>query len=725
MTTSSTPSRRWRPTRRGFLLGMGIAGGSLALGISLGLPRLRTVVLGTIDSGSYTLLPDMDAWLWFEIGPDSRMKLYVNKIEMGQGVHTALAQIAAEELGVDWAYWDVVQATTAIGPPDPMGTLGSISVQSLYEPLRQTAAHLRVMLLDRAAHLLEVPRFHVQLQDHYAVDTQGNQRIALWDLVSSPWEWQVPDEERDRKAVADFTVIGQSMPRVDLKAKVTGQAIYGYDARLPSMQYGAVLRPPTLEGRMQQVDTWAVRNDPDIHIVQRDQFVGVVAPSRLRARQALQQLDVTWDPGRPWNQAALEAMVRVDREGDGAVTLQTIGNAASALAEATSLEVEYSTPFALQSPMEPQTALADVQPDRTRAWVSTQLPETTRQAVAEATGHELEDVEIIPTYLGGGFGRKMGNDVAREAALLSQATGVPVHVGWDRSEELRSGFMRPPTHHRLFARLDAGRIQAWEHHQASGDVLLSFFPPVAAAALGADIGALRGARIHYAVPNRRVLAWRRQLPVPTGSWRGLGLFANIFALESFMDEMAQVVGQDPVQFRLDHLANDDTGQRLRQALTRVADEAGWGRNLPEDHAQGVACCIDNGTVVAMIAEVSAADTTGQYPRIHKITAVMDCGLVINPDGARAQLEGNIMWGVSATLMETVRIEEGRILPGNFDLYPILAMEQAPQIQALLQVTGEKPYGVGEPAIGPVPAAITNAWFALTGQRVRHLPMEHV
>lgn len=714
---------RWRLTRRGFLLGVGVVGGGLAVGVAVGLPRLRTLAFDAIaaDPGYDAEASDLPPWAWFEVLPDSRIQLYVAKVEMGQGIHTALAQIAVEELGLPWADLTVVQATTSQGPPDPRGTFGSMSVLAMYEPLRKAGAILRDILLAQAAIILQADGADLRIQDRHVVSVGDDRKLPLWDLAATADVWQEPETPPVLKPAADFVTIGQSVPRVDVPDKVTGKAVYGYDARLPDMQYGAILRAPDLEGRLRSVDVWAVRDQPDVRVVRQGQFVGVVAPTRTRARQALQQLDAAWEPGRPWNQAALEAMVAVGYDEDGAVTIQTVGDARKQLAAATHHTAEYRTPFAVQTPMEPQAALADVQPDRVRVWVSTQLAERTRQLVAKAMERKIEDVEVIPTLLGGGFGRKMGDDVAVEAARLSQAAGVPVHVGWDRTEELQWGFLRPPTHHRLFARMEQGRIQALEHRQASGDVLFPFLPGGVATALGADFGATRGARINYAIPHRRTLAWRRKLPVPTGSWRGLGLFPNTFALESFMDEIAHAEGQDPLQFRLDHLGDSEEDQRMRNVLTLVADKANWGGNLPAGHAQGLACCLDTGTAVAQIAEVALVEGDTPSLAVRRVTAAMDCGLAINPDGAQAQLEGNVVWGVSATLLETARIEEGRIVAGNFDLYPILSLAETPVIEAYVHSSGDKPYGAGEPGIGPVPAAIANAWFRLTGQRVRRLP----
>lgn len=722
----SSSRRRWRPSRRGFLIGVGALTAGLALGIHFGLPEAQLRIAERLEkSQPRDAFPD-DPALWFEVLPDNRVRLFLIKMEMGQGVHTALAQIAAEELAVAWEQLEVVAASTNQGPVDSMGTANSSSVSSLWGPLRRAGATLREMLRRQGAAQLGVTLAQTVAKDG-GVEVVGDagQRLTYGAIVAGvadPKAWQVPEEEPPLKPDGEMRFVGQSMPRLDLPAKVTGQARYGYDVRLEGMRYGAVARPPTLEGKLRSARPGSAPEMPGVEKVVIDgDFVGVVARSRAEAAAARNKLALAWDAGRLWQQEELEAMVTV---GDsGGVSIQREGDAPGYLARTAPLVAEYRTPFAFHATLEPQAALADVQADRARVWVSTQGPHVLHKDIAAAIGLKPEQVEVIPTYLGGGFGRKIEATVAVEAARLSQASGLPVHVGWDRSEEMRHGFLRPPTHHRLRGALDEnGRIVALEHQQASGEVAFGFLPGVAATVLGADFGAWRGATIQYDVPNRHVVTWVHKLPVPTGWWRGLGLLANIFALESFMDELAYAAGADPLAFRLSHLPNSFRGERMRATLEAVAELAGWGDPLPDDRARGVACSVDADTIVAQVAEVSLDEARGQV-RVHRIHAAMDCGRVINPDGATAQLQGGIMMGVGSTLLEEARIEDGRIAAGNFDSYPLLTMREAPQIQTVLLEAGDgQPRGVGEPPVGPVAAAIANALFALTGQRVRRLPI---
>jgi isoquinoline 1-oxidoreductase beta subunit len=558
----------------------------------------------------------------------------------------------------------------------------------------------------------------------FAVQDDPSKRRDFADIVSAKTgDWEAPEVAPALKDPGQFRYIGQPMARRDFEAKLTGQAVYGYDARLDGMKYGAVARPPTLNARLKSASPGSAGEMPGVQkVVIADDFAGVAADTRSQAQAAVAQLQVEWDPGHPWQQAELEAMVTV---GNGsAVTIQREGDTGGSLRGETTLSTEYRTPFAVHAHLEAQAALADVQATSVRVWCSTQAQSSVLSAVAKALSVDEKTVEVIPTYVGGGFGRKVGDEVAIEAARLSQAAGVPVHVGWTRTEDMRYGYFRPPTHHQLAARLaTAGNLLAIEHRQASGDVAFAFLPNFLAPIMGADFGAYRGALIRYAVPNKQTVAYRTELPVRTGWWRGLGLLANVFAVESFMDELAHAAGVDPLEFRLRHLdATVPAQARLMAVLHAAADLAGWNTAAPAGRARGLACCLDVDTAVAMVAEVSVDSATGKI-RVHRVSAAMDPGLVVNPDGARAQVEGNIMWGVGSALIEELTIKDGQVQAGNFDLYPLLTMKEAPDVDVVLLEAGDgRPRGVGEPPIGPVAAAIANAVFALTGARLRQLPM---
>ncbi len=725
-TPAKPDKRRWKVSRRGFLIGAGVVGGGLLLGIRFGWPEAQLKIAEMADNASAGFgRVSSDPFAWFEVLSAGQVRLLLTKVEMGQGVKTALAQIAAEELGIPPSELDVQFATTSQGFADSAGTAGSSTVSSLFQPLREAAATLREMLRAEAAKALSVPADALVAQGRSFVSrTDASKRIEFGQLVKDKSNWETPKTPPTLKSREAWEFIGRPMQRLDIPDKVTGKAVYGYDMRVEGMLYGAVLRPPTLEARLRSAQPGRAASMPGVKQVVIDlpnQFAGVVAASRVAAQNALAALDVTWERGKLWEQEEIDRIVTA---GDsGGTTIQRAGDAPAQLSKGVTLSAEYRTPFAVQTPLEAQAALADVKADRATVWVSTQSQFSARRSVAQAIGLKEEQVEIAPTLLGGGFGRKSGsNEVAVEAARLSKAAGAPVHVAWTRQEEFQNGFVRPSTHHRLLARLGNGKVEAMEHHQASGDVLFSFFPQIARTAVGADFGATRGAMIRYGIPHRRVVAHRKDLPVRTGPWRGLGLLPNTFAVESFMDELAVALEQDPLALRLSLLPGDTWGRRMKAVLTAAAEKGGWGTPAPQGRARGIACCSDVDTVVAQVAEISLDRASGKIS-VHQIALAMDCGLAINPDGIRAQAEGGVMWGVSSALIEEMRVEKGEVQPRNFDAYPLLTIKDAPNVDVtLLDTLGDgKPRGVGEPPMGPTAAAIGNAFFHLTGKRLRQIP----
>lgn len=663
---------------------------------------------------------------WIEVLPDNRIRLYVPKAEMGQGTHTGLAQIAAEELEVPLDRLEVVHASTRQAENKYRGTFGSTSISSLYGPMRQAAATMREMLRTEASARLGVtPEQLVPRDGVFELASDSSRTIPYSELVQGNPKWQMPRTPVALKSPDQFKLIGRSLPRVDAPAKVTGRAIYGQDARLEGVLYGAVVRPPTIEARMISAQTGKAESMPGVvKVVIEKDFAGVVARSRTQARAARDAIEVLWDKGRLWQQSDLEAQVTVG--GPHGVNVQRKGQARSVLAENTTLSAEYRTDLVAHASLETQAALAVVTSEGARVWTSTQAETIAAGQVAKALGMRTRQVEVIPTYLGGGFGRKAGSNLissaAIEAARFSRAVNAPVHVSWDREEEFRNGYVRPMTHHQLSAKLIGGRIEALDWREASGDVIIGFGPEAMAHIIGFDPGATRGAWIYYSIPNQDVTVWRRRLPLPTGQWRGLGYMPNSFPIESFIDEAAHAAGLDPLQFRLDHLPADEYGNRMTAVLKAAAERARWGEAGPAGHGQGIACCYYHGTVVAEVVDISLDEATGQI-RLHRVVTALDCGLVINPDQVRGQVEGSIVMGASSALMEELTVKDGRLVVGSFANYPFFTMMEAPEIETiLLETPGCEPSGVGEPPIGPIAPAIANALFALTGVRMRRLPM---
>ena len=694
-------------------------------GFPAGQRRIASAMAGSFSLGAKPLNP----LLWIEVLPDDRIRLFVPKAEMGQGAHTGLAQIVAEELEVPLERLEVVHASTRQAENKYRGTFGSTSISSLYGPMRQAAATLREMLRAEAAENLKVTSEQLVAHDGcFELVGEPTRSISYSELVRSNPNWQqrqIPKTPAVLKNPNQFKLIGRSLPRVDAPAKVIGRAIYGQDAHVDGMLYGAVVRAPTIEARMLSAQAGKAESMPGVvKVVIEKGFAGVVARSRAQARAARDAIEVTWDTGRLWQQSDLEALVTVG--GPHGVNLKRQGRVNAHMAGSTTLSAEYRTNLVAHASLETQAALAVVTASGARVWTSTQAETISAGQVAKALGIKANQVEVIPTFLGGGFGRKAGSNLissaAVEAARLSRAADAPVHVSWDREEEFRNGYVRPITHHQLSAKLSGGKIEALDWREASGDVLIGFAPEIMGRILGFDPGATRGAWIYYNIPNHEITAWRRRMPLPTGQWRGLGFLPNSFPIESFMDEAAHAVGKDPLQFRLDHLPADEAGRRMAAVLNAAAERAGWGKATPAGHGHGIACCSYHGTVVAEVADISLDEATGQI-QLQRVVAALDCGRVINPDQVRAQIEGSIVMGASNALMEQLAVKDGRLAVGSFANYPFFTMLDAPEIETILVENPDRaPSGVGEAPIGPIAPAIASALFALTGVRMRRLPL---
>ena len=718
------PPRRRRLTRRRFLIGAASGAGLLLVGAPIALDRGRPFLAEQVLERGIGDPEIPEPMVWFELTP-AGVTLHVPKIEMGQGIHTALAQIALAELPLlDADTLAVVQADTRRGfAGGTMFTFGSTSVSSLYQPLRTAAAAVREMLLADAAERLGADRQQLAMTPgEISVFGQAT-AVSVAEIVRDhEGTWEPPE---DADLLTDPSAPIPDLPRVDMRDKLTGSAVYGYDARLPGMRYGAVARPPRFGAELvsAQAPDWFADEGVELVLDLEAGFAGVVAPSRTLAWNARDALDTAWSGGTTASTEDLEAALDAE---DGAVIRRT-GNLREALADGTVVEAAYRTPYAAHAHLEPLAALATVTPAtddapaQVEAWVPTQAPDTVIDQTRELLGDDAE-VVVHVTYLGGSFGRKGSQDAALEAVRLSRAAGVPVHVGWTREEDLRHGLYRPPTHTRLRGTVGTeGRIRGVEQHSSSGDIIwaVAGLPEFVRGTLGFDPGTLLGQFLPYDLPAYRVHNQRQQLEVPTGPWRGLGLLPNVFATESFVDELALAAGVDPLAFRLDHLPATETGDRLAAALRAAAEESGWDTPPEPGRGRGIACSVEHDTVVAQVAEVSV---TGGEITVHRVVCVVDPGLVISESGARLQSVGSVVMGLSSALLEHLPIADGAVLPGNVDGYPILPLDRTPPIDVTLVESSEVPHGLGEPVLGPVAAAVANAVAAATGERLRTLPL---
>jgi isoquinoline 1-oxidoreductase beta subunit len=714
-------TKTWRLTRRKFLIGLGTLTGGVAVGLPLGLPYLRRQAFQFLSQGgppSGNI--DGEFQLWFEFTDQNLLNINVAKVEMGQGAHTALGQLAAEELEVPWENVRVFQAGTLLGPTDSFGTGGSSSVSGLFIPLRQLAANYRFMLTQAAEEHLNNT---VTLNKGVFVDPGGNE-ITLSAASRLEREWVAPETDAPLKSINDFKLIGKSVPRVDIVSKLTAQPMYSYDMKSSNntTYYGAVARPPVVGAQMQDVDANQAKSlERVISIVLQENFVGVVAEDRETAIDAIRAININWKLPRLIENDDIDLLL--DPDSNNAIELKRVGDSSSALEDSNTISAEYSTPLAATAPLEPQSSLAELGDDGIMyVRTPTQFPNQTTSAVAEAIGFDEDKVDVTPTYLGGGFGRRQRAESAVEAAILAIESGLPVHIGWTRSDEFLFDRFRPPTKHKLRGILNTqGTIEALEHRQSSGDVLFSELPEIAGSIAGSDFGATRGIDSIYNIPNLKLYAHRAKLPIATSAWRGLGLLANTFANESFVDELAFHANQDPLQFRLDHL-DGETGSLVRNALLHVAKMSKWKelqQSTKEGSGMGIACCIDYGTIVAQVVQVEINKDTISVP---KVWSVMDSGLVVNPNGAKNQVEGNIIWGLGSALKEEITFNKGTPSAKNFGDYQLLRIDESPEIFVDLLPSDRPPQGVGEPAIGPIPAALANAIFAATGKRIRKLPL---
>jgi len=707
-------------SRRKFLVRAGIGVG-LLVGTTYCLP-IRRKIAETVNTAESPYLGSTDEpQIWFEIKPDNSILFHCPKVEMGQGTFTGLAQIAADELEVGIEQIQVVHAASSSGNIDQFATGGSTSIASLWMPLRELAATMRVMLVNAAAAQLGTAVSGLTTLN--GLISGSGKSITFGEVVQAVTKWEVPDTP-PLKDIKDYKYVGQPTPRVDLRDKVIGAPIFGMDASLPGMVYGSVVRPSGIDTKMVSVDASAAEGMPGVvKIVEEKDFVGVVANSYVEAEAAKQKIKVEWTANKKWDTFNIEEAILVGK--GKPIEIQKEGSAKKMLADGEEgvIVSEYFSPIGAHAQLEPNGAVVHVEEDKATVIMSTQVVAITRKEVAKRLGFDEEQVTIQPTFLGGGFGRRLHTPNAMQAAVMSKAVGKPVKCFFNRKEEFQNDTFRPPTHNVLKAKLTAdGTIEAMSHDISSGDVMFGspMVPGILQKIIGADLGAWRGGMIQYhGIPNYRAVSWRVKLPFSTSWWRSLGLLANTFAIESFMDELAEKAGKDPVSFRLDHLTETKADVRLAKVIARAAEAANYQDKAAGGRAMGFACSTDANTPCAHVAEVSMED---DKIKVHKVTCVMDPGLVVNPDQVRAQCEGSIIMGLSSVLYEKMDVEDGELYPVIYGAYQMALMKDAPKdIAVILLENDNKPGAVGEPPLGPIGAAVANAVYRLTGERVRRMP----
>ncbi len=700
----------------------GAAAGSLLLGVRLAPPAAAQVqAAGRLNA-------------FLAIGPDGTVTLRSPFAEGGQGIYTGLAQIVAEELDVPMGAMRVVQAphgrawrTMPFGPEPVRFTGGSYSTRSSYGAMRRAGAAARAMLVSAAATRLGVERSELTTRDG-AVHHAASGRHFSYGALAADAARLEPPAEPALKDPATFRLIGTSAKRLDTAAKSNGSAQFGIDVRVQGMAQAAVLHSPVPGGRPLRIDDAAAKAMRGvIGVYPLPGAVGVVAESWWQAKKAADALTVEWDapeaPSRVSSTAMLAAMqARLDEPG---ATAEKDGDAAAALAGAARrVEATYDAPFLAHAALEPLNCTAQVEGDRVTLWVGNQGPDFFAAVAAQVAGVPVENVTVHTPYLGGFFGRRFvyGPEQVGQAVLLAKAVGRPVKVLWSREEDLKADQFRPLSTAKLRAGLDAdGRLLAL-HATAVGEGPLGRWMPHFMADPAIDNSVIEGlTRKPYAIAARQVDVERHPLDYPSGFWRSVGHSMNDYFMESFIDEVAQAAGKDPFAYRLAML---EPGSRPAVLLRAVADLAGGWRDAPYEvdgtrRAMGIAIAEPFGSLCAQIAEVSV---TGGEVRVHRVWCAIDPGSVVNPLLVQRQMQSGIAYGLSAALYEQVTVEDGVVQETNFDTYRWLGPEAMPEVFVRIVESGAAMGGIGEPGTAPIAGAVCNALFALTGTRIRSLPL---
>ncbi len=684
--------------RRGFLR---LVGGGIAVLVTLGPEDL-------FAQGRRAYPEDLNAYLL--IGADGRVTVFTGKIEMGQGVMTSQAQMVADELGVALASVDVVMGDTDRCPWDA-GTWGSLTTRMFGPVLRAAAAEARQVLMGLAATKLGAPRADLRVREGVvSLASDAKRQVTFAELAQGRKIARLVGEKAVMKKVREFEVMGRSPARFDGHDKVTGRALYAADVRRPGMLWARILRPPAHGAKLGTLDTSAAEKLPGVRVVRDGDLVAALHATPDGAAAALAACRATWSevPATPDTEGIFAHL----REASGEPQeIRRAGDPEAALAG----NVRKSTfhkGYVAHAPIEPHAAVAELVDGKMTVWASTQTPFGTRDTLARTLDVATEKVRVITPFVGGGFGGKGAHQQAVEAARLARAAGAPVGVAWTREEEIFFDTFDPAAVVEISTAADAaGRLSLWAY----------------------DVWAAggRSADLFYAVPNVRIRTFGGRMtsseqrlgpelhPFGVGPWRAPGANMNVFARESHLDVVAAELGLDPLDFRLRNLQD----ARMRKVLETAAQAFGWKRAKgPSGRGQGVACGVDAGTYTALMAEVEVDRATGKI-RVRRVVCAQDMGIVVNPEGAKMQIESCVTMGLGYALSEELRFAGGKILDTNFDSYELPRFSWVPKIEAVLVPNDAlDPQGGGEPAIVPMGAVLANAVFDACGARLFRLPM---
>ncbi|HEU4411586.1 MAG TPA: xanthine dehydrogenase family protein molybdopterin-binding subunit [Polyangiaceae bacterium] len=724
-----------RLSRRGFLRSSAAAGAGLVLGFELGCSTSSSS--GAPEALGGTTPPPAGATMnaFLRIAPDDSVTIVAKHVEMGQGAFTGLATILAEELDADWS-----QVRVEAAPADAsrygnalLGSLqatgSSTAMANSWQQLREAGAQARAMLVAAAAATWGVPEAEVTVE-------RGNVRHPGRGLAATFGELAAragalpppPVEGLTFKDPSQYRLIGrpEALPRVDLAGKLDGRARFTLDVHLPGMLTALVARPPRFGGKVTSFDAaaaMAVRGVREVVEVP-GRGVAVLADDYWAAKKGRDALVVEWDESGAERRGSAELFAAFRARADApGVVVRDEGDAPQAIGGAvTVIEAEYELPYLAHAPMEPLDCVARMEGDRCVLTAGSQGQTIDQGAAAAALGVPPERVGIETLLAGGSFGRRftLDGDIAYEAASILKAIGgrAPVKLVWSREDDIRGGKYRPMVLHRLRGGLDAGgNVVAWQHKIVVQSI---FKGSVVAPDLGDDgvePSMFEGAsELPYAIPNLRVEAAQATTGVPVHWWRSVGHSHTAFATEAFLDELAAAAGRDPVALRRELLRD---APRERAVLELAAEKAGWGSPLPAGRARGVAVHKSFGSYVAQIAEISLRPDG--LPKVERVVCAVDCGVAINPDNVRAQVEGGIAYGLGAALYDEITLEEGRVVQSNFHDYRALRIHDMPRVEVHIVPSAEPPTGIGEPGTPPIAPAVASAYRALVGSPVRRLP----
>ncbi len=733
--------------RRALLRAGALAGGGLFLALASCKRRGSPEAPGPGAAASAALEPgpregvELNAFV--VVHPDNSATVRVARVEMGQGVLTALALLLAEELDLDWARVRVEPA-----PYDPkrfgeQGVGGSASVREDWQALREAGAKARAVLVAAAAEKLGRGPEGLTTEAGHVVDPGSGRRVPYAELAALVGKHKAPDAP-PLKDPKDFKLLGKEHANVNALAVVRGAARYGIDVRKPRMLFASIERAPAFGAKVASFKAeaaLAVRGVKKVVEVPAQgpgastvaSGVAVVAETTWAAMQGRKRLAIEWGPSPHAAETSASHLAEMERalSAAGKELVNRVGDPDAELGKAREIvRGRYELPFLAHATMEPMNFTAEVEGDHCRLAGPTQDPEGAIEAAAKALGIPVENVSIEVTLLGGGFGRRLNSDFAVEAALVARLAGAPVQVVWTREDDLRHDFYRPPALHVIEASLDAnGYPHAWRHRLATAAINATARPEAKEFGVQESTGA---SNMLYRVPHRSCEYTHVPSGVTRGWWRGVHTTHTVFAVESFLDELAEKAGKDPLDYRLaliDELKverpkpNKDfpwAPERLKAVLKTAAEKAGWGRPLPPGHGVGIACGIDHLSYAAQVVEVSAV---GGALRVLRVVCAVDCGRVLNPNGARAQIEGGVVQALSAALKEKISVGGGRVEQGNFDDYPLARINEAPAAIDVHFVNTElRPSGLGEPSVPPLAPALAAAVYRATGKRHRALPI---